>query len=87
MPDIEYTQLIITCEACGNVKRYMVRSQEECDRIFREFRCENGCGRNLYSFITLGNLKREAPAGKQLSENKTESPSAPGNDQPSKQSI
>ena len=59
MPEIEYSQLIITCEACGNVKRYMVRRQEECDRIFREFRCENGCGRNLYSFITLGNLKRE----------------------------
>lgn len=58
--DIEYTQLIITCEACGNVKRYMVRSKEECDRIFREFRCENGCGRNLYSFITLGTLRREA---------------------------
>ncbi|MGH7493437.1 MAG: hypothetical protein ACREOO_13755 [bacterium] len=62
MPDIEYSQLIITCEACGNVKRYLVRSQEECDHIFREFRCENGCGRNLYSFITLGNLKREIPA-------------------------
>lgn len=56
--DIAYTQLIITCEACGNVKRYMVRSKEECDRIFREFRCENGCGRNLYSFITLGTLHR-----------------------------
>ena len=59
MYDIEYTQLIITCEACGNVKRYMVRSQSECDRIFREFRCENSCGRNLYSFITVGILRRE----------------------------
>lgn len=56
--DIEYSQLIITCEACGNVKRYMVRSKEESDRIFREFRCENGCGRNLYSSITLGTLPR-----------------------------
>lgn len=56
--NIAYTQLIITCEACGSVKRYMVRSKEESDRIFREFRCENGCGRNLYSSITLGTLSR-----------------------------
>lgn len=83
MPDIEYSQLIITCEACGNVKRYLVRSQEECDRIFREFRCENGCGRNLYSFITLGNLKREAPAAAEQPKNKSEA--ATGNGQPGKQ--
>ena len=84
MPEIEYSQLIITCEACGNVKRYMVRSQEECDRIFREFRCENGCGRNLYSFITLGNLKRELPAPEAKSGNNSavadskEQPGKPG---------
>lgn len=59
MQDIEYTQLIITCEACGNVKRFTVKSQDECERIFREFHCENSCGRNLYSFITLGTLHRE----------------------------
>jgi hypothetical protein len=59
MQDIEYTQLIITCEACGNVKRFTIASQEECERIFREFHCENSCGRNLYSFITLGTLHRE----------------------------
>ena len=59
MQDIDYTKLIITCEACGNVKRYEVGSQAECDRIFREFHCENGCGRNLYSFITVGTLKRK----------------------------
>jgi hypothetical protein len=59
MQDIEYTHLIITCEACGNVKRFTVGSQDECERIFREFHCENSCGRNLYSFITLGTLHRE----------------------------
>ncbi len=59
MQDIEYTQLIITCEACGNVKRFTIASQDECERIFREFHCENSCGRNLYSFITLGTLHRE----------------------------
>ena len=58
MEDIEYTQLIITCEACGNVKRFTIASQDECERIFREFNCENSCGRNLYSFITLGTLHR-----------------------------
>jgi len=57
--DIEYTRLIITCESCGSVRRYVVRNQEESQRIFREFDCENSCGRNLYSFITVGTLKRE----------------------------
>lgn len=69
MQEIEFTNLIITCEACGNVKRYLVRSQDECDRIFREFRCENGCGRNLCSFITLGTLKHpdeQAANGEQM---------------------
>jgi hypothetical protein len=71
--DIAYTQLIITCEACGSVKRYMVRSKEESDRIFREFRCENGCGRNLYSSITLGTLSRPAGIAEQAeSANKSE---------------
>ena len=58
MEDIQYTQLIITCEACGNVKRFTIASQDECERIFREFHCENSCGRNLYSFITLGTIHR-----------------------------
>lgn len=56
---IEYTQLIITCEACGNVKRFVVHTQSESERLFREFHCENSCGRNLYSFITVGTLKRK----------------------------
>ncbi|KAA0224120.1 hypothetical protein KJ068_27740 [bacterium] len=72
MDGIEYTELIITCEACGNVKRYPVNSQEECDRIFREFRCENSCGRNLYSFITIGTLKREAAPNLESSETPVE---------------
>ena len=59
MHEIKFTTLIITCEACGNVKRYTVAGQDECDQIFHKFRCENGCGRNLYSFITIGMLKRE----------------------------
>lgn len=58
MTAILLKQLIITCEACGNVKRYTVSSEEESDRIFREFQCSNECGRNLYSYITLGVLQR-----------------------------
>jgi len=58
MSNIKVNQMIITCESCGNVKRYRVNSQDDCDRIFREFSCENNCGRNLYSFITVGYLVR-----------------------------
>jgi len=56
MSEVEFTELIITCEACGNVYRYKVSSQEEGRRIFENFRCDNNCGRNLYSFITVGKL-------------------------------
>jgi len=51
-------ELIITCEACGNVKHFNVTTEADCNRIFQNFRCENNCGRNLYSFITVGTLKR-----------------------------
>jgi hypothetical protein len=72
MQDIEYTQLIITCEACGNVKRFTIASQDECERIFREFHCENSCGRNLYSFITLGTLHRELEPPAEMEETPSE---------------
>lgn len=51
---IQLSELIITCEACGNVKRYSVFSQRDCDEMIREFQCENNCGRNMYSFISVG---------------------------------
>ncbi|MDZ7373644.1 MAG: hypothetical protein ONB23_06695 [candidate division KSB1 bacterium] len=57
MHSVEFTELIITCEACGNVYRYPIHSQEESRAIFEHFRCDNNCGRNLYSFITLGKLR------------------------------
>jgi hypothetical protein len=56
---IELKELIITCEACGNVKHFSVTNDADCNRIFQNFRCENNCGRNLYSFITVGTLKRD----------------------------
>lgn len=51
-------EMIISCEACGNVKRYHVKSQDDCDEILKQFKCENNCGRNLLSYITVGSLKR-----------------------------
>jgi hypothetical protein len=62
MGQLEFTELIITCEACGNVYRFPIHSQEEARRIFNDFRCDNNCGRNLYSFITLGKLQVTDPA-------------------------
>jgi len=58
METIEVKQLIITCEACGNVKKFVVKDEKDSERIFKEFTCENKCGRNLYSFITVGTVKR-----------------------------
>ncbi len=57
METVEVKELIITCEACGNVKKFIVKDEGESQRIFDEFKCENSCGRNLYSFITVGTLK------------------------------
>ncbi len=63
MPPISLTELIITCESCGNVKRFSINSQDDWKTIFHNFKCENNCGRNLYSFITVGTINRiAAPA-------------------------
>jgi len=59
MRKIKVREMIITCESCGNVKRFRTNSQEDCEKIFNEFVCENNCGRNLYSFITVGSLERD----------------------------
>ncbi len=58
MREIEVRELIITCESCGNVKKYIVASENESQNIFNEFQCENKCGKNLYSFITVGDIKK-----------------------------
>ena len=59
MKNIKINEMIITCESCGNVKRFRAHSQEDCDKVFKEFKCENNCGRNLYSFIAVGSLERK----------------------------
>ncbi len=59
--NINFSELIITCEACGSVKKFTVTDQSDADKLFKLYACENGCGRNLYSFITLGQLEIEKP--------------------------
>jgi len=58
MRDIRIRELIITCESCGNVKKFRVNSQHDCEQIFHNFKCENNCGRQLYSFISVGTVSR-----------------------------
>ena len=53
MFSIQFNEIIIGCEVCGEVRRYQVQSQQECDKIYKELKCENKCGRNLYGFIYL----------------------------------
>jgi len=57
MPRITYKEVVITCEACNSVSKFPVKDYEECLEIFKNFKCKNGCGRNLYSFFTVGNLE------------------------------
>ncbi len=57
MENVKVRELIVTCEACGDVRHYTVESQEDVERIFGQFECENKCGRNLYSYITVGSLQ------------------------------
>ncbi|MBN2011338.1 hypothetical protein JW960_18485 [candidate division KSB1 bacterium] len=59
MSSIHIDEMIITCEACGNVKRFQVQSQNDCDGILDKFVCENNCGRSLVSYFTVGSLVRE----------------------------
>ncbi|MBN2028872.1 hypothetical protein JW824_01390 [bacterium] len=59
MPKISYQELVITCEACETVKKFPVKEYEECLKIFQEYHCPNGCGRNLYSFFTVGTIEKK----------------------------
>lgn len=58
MDHISIDELIISCESCGTVKKFKVKNQVDCDKIFHNFRCENNCGRSLYSFIEVGTIER-----------------------------
>ena len=59
MSNINLDEMIITCEACGSVKHFHVKSQNDCDEILERFKCENNCGRSLLSYFTVGSLIRE----------------------------
>ena len=67
MQNIRINELIITCESCGNVKKYQVTSQADSEKLFHNFKCENNCGRQLYSFITVGTVNRSIVPSLQLS--------------------
>ena len=41
MEIIDVKEFIITCEACGNVKKFMVKNEQDSERIFKQFSCEN----------------------------------------------
>lgn len=59
MTPIKLKEMIITCESCGNVKRFHVKSQLDCENIFKTFKCENNCDRAFFSYISVGLLERE----------------------------
>ncbi|MCJ7811826.1 hypothetical protein MUP95_00715 [bacterium] len=59
MTKISYQEVVITCEACNTVKKFPVQEYDECLAIFHEYHCPNGCGRNLYSFFTVGKIEKK----------------------------
>ena len=60
MMEIIYQEMTITCEGCRSVQKFKVADYEECLEIFNGFLCAEGCGRNLYSFLTVGKMKKTA---------------------------
>ncbi len=59
MATISYREVVITCEACGKIKKMPVRNYEECLSVFGKYQCPNGCGRNMYSFFTVGRFQKK----------------------------
>ena len=53
MQEKNQRELVITCESCKVVYRRQVNDYGACIKIYEEYQCPNGCGRNLYSFITM----------------------------------
>jgi hypothetical protein len=48
--------LIISCEACGEVRYLDAASDEEAASQFNSFRCKKGCDRSYYSYISIGQI-------------------------------
>lgn len=57
--EAEYHELVITCEKCETVKRIEIKEYGECLKRFREYRCPNGCGRNMLSYFTVGRFREK----------------------------
>jgi hypothetical protein len=58
MEEVTYQELVIVCEKCKTVKKTPVQAYQQCLDLFRSYHCPNGCGPNLYSFFTVGQLKK-----------------------------
>ncbi len=60
MKSVDYQEVIITCEACKTVRKFPVSDYDQCLDIFHQYQCPNGCGRNLYSFFSVGRLTKKS---------------------------
>jgi len=56
MAHIVFQEMVISCEACNTVKKFSVKTDIECEEIFKNYHCSNGCGRNMYSYFSVGRL-------------------------------
>jgi len=59
MTQVVYQEMVISCEACNTVKKYSVKTDQECEHLFKNYHCPNGCGRNMYSYFSVGHIKSE----------------------------
>ncbi len=53
-------QLIITCENCGHVEHFKVKSEMESEKIIDNFTCPGQCSPKLYSYITIGQISMQS---------------------------
>ncbi len=53
--------MIISCEACGEVRYFDAASDDESANLFSSFRCKKGCDRSYYSYITIGQIAMSEP--------------------------
>ena len=51
--------LIITCEGCGEVRRFKAESEHQARIIFQDFRCSKGCEQSMHSYITITEIALE----------------------------
>ena len=54
--------MIISCEACGEVRYFDAASDDESANLFSSFRCKKGCDRSYYSYITIGQIAMSEPS-------------------------